>query len=110
MNPPECRRPESRVAGKRAQDPPGFVAIQRSGLPSGRRIVPRRLPIAPVLERDQEEGVVGGANEAEQAEADDRRAMLHARSLRQNLFDFLGGIALCAGATRHREAAGAVKT
>ena len=50
------------------------------------------LALVPVLESHEEESVIGGPHEAEQAEACHGRGVLHSGRIRQDLFDFRGGI------------------
>ena len=47
----------------------------------GRGLLLRPLPLVPVLQRDEEEAAVGVADIAQQVEADDRGAVLHARGV-----------------------------
>ena len=53
------------------------------------RCVPRRVALVPRLQGDEEEGVVGRVDAAEQAEADDRVVGLHARRVLQDRLDLL---------------------
>src|SRR5579864_4911502 len=58
----------------------------------GLELLRARFAVVPGLQRHEEEGVVAGAHEAEQAESNDAGRMLNTGCVGQNIFDFCGHI------------------
>src|SRR5580700_6863388 len=62
--------------------------IRIDSLLDGLELLRARFPVVPGLQRHEEEGVVAGAHETEQAEPNNARRMLNTGCVGQNVFDF----------------------
>ncbi len=89
MKPPEVPTPGMAGGEKREGDAFGnFAEIAIDVLLDLLELFIAGFALVPRLQSDEEEGVVAGADEAEQAETDDAGGVLDARGVGENVFDF----------------------